>query len=107
MSSARVDSLFFGLRRYIEHMVGVAGIRVILVTDHEQLGRGDALQFDITELHVLKRNRSGNWHQSIKVLSGCFFEANEPAQTGPHERNPSHMLGVYEGDGGAQIPQPL
>ncbi len=73
MSSARIDSLFFGLRRYIEHMVGVAGIGVILVTGHKQLGRGDALQFGVTELHVLKRNRSGNWHKSIKLLCGCFF----------------------------------
>ena len=73
MCSARIDSLFFGLRRYIEHMVCVAGIRVILVTSHKQLGRGDALQFGVTELHVLKRNWGGNWHKSIKVLSGCFF----------------------------------
>src|SRR5438105_3453536 len=107
MSSARVDSLCFGLRRDSEHMGGVAGKRIILVTGHKQLGRGDALQFGVTELYVLKRNRSGNWHQSIKVLSGCFFQANEPAQTGPHESNPSHMVGVDEGDGGAQIPQPL
>ena len=107
MSTARVDSLFFGLRRDSEHMVGVAGKWVILVTGYKQLGRGEALQCCVTKLHVLKRNRSGNGHHSIKLLSSCFFETNEPTQTGAHERNPRHMVGVYEGYGGAQIPQPL